>query len=276
MAGVTMTDDSAVQIRRLETANSLREPVLRAAIVSLGLTPGSRGLDIGCGIGLQALLLAEAIGPAGHVVGLDVSPALLADARERIEASLYVNQITFSEGDMRHLPFDDGAFDWAWSADCVGYPAGNPLPALREIARVVRPGGRLALLGWTTQQLLPGHALLEASLNATCSAYAPYLAANPPETHFLRIHRWFGDAGISEPACRTLVGEVRAPLTAEVSAALTSLFEMLWGAAGAATPVDRRAYGRLCRPGSPDFILDLPEYYAFFTYTMITGIVAKR
>ena len=51
---------------------------------------------------------------------------------------------------------------------------------------------------------------------------------------------------------------------------------MLWGEASAdASPVDMEAYRRLCSLGSPDFILDVPEYCAFFTYTMFTGEVAR-
>ena len=271
-----MKGAAAEQIRSLELANPLREPVLRSAIAALRLAPGSRGLDIGCGIGLQTLLLAEAIQPSGDVVGLDISPDVLACARQRVNGSPFEGRVSFREGDMRRLPFDAASFDWAWSADCVGYPAGELLPALREIARVVRPGGRAALLGWTAQQLLPGHALLESRLNASCSAYAPYLAENAPETHFLRSLRWFPEAGILQPTARTFIGEVQAPITLAVRTALASLFEMLWGAAGQESAADRREYERLCRPESPDFILDVPEYYAFFTYTMLSGIVTRR
>jgi len=59
-------------IRRLLEANPLREPVLRSAIQALQLPPGSRGLDVGCGIGLQALLLADEVGPE------DISPAWIS------------------------------------------------------------------------------------------------------------------------------------------------------------------------------------------------------
>jgi demethylmenaquinone methyltransferase/2-methoxy-6-polyprenyl-1,4-benzoquinol methylase len=243
-----MTDEIAQQICSLEQANPLREPVLRAAIAALQLAPGTRGLDIGSGIGLQSSLLVEAIGPGGHVTGLDISPDLLAYARERIKGSSFADRVSFKEGDMRRLPFDDDSFDWAWSADCVGYPAGDLLSVLNEIVRVVRPGGTVALLGWTSQHLLPGYALFEARLNATCSAYAPLLRGKAPETHFLRSPRWFPEAGMPEPVSRTCIGEVQAPLASGIRAALTALFEMLWGAAiGEASAVDQREFERLCR-----------------------------
>ncbi|RJQ29303.1 MAG: methyltransferase domain-containing protein [Peptococcaceae bacterium] len=64
-------------------SNPLRKPVLRSTIQALPFPPGSRGLDTGCGIGLQTLLLAEALGPAGHVTGLDLSPEFLVSWQGR-------------------------------------------------------------------------------------------------------------------------------------------------------------------------------------------------
>ena len=271
---IHMTEDTNLQIQALEQANPLREPALKAVIATLQLSPGSRGLDIGCGIGLQTLLLAEVIQPDGHVTGLDISPELIAYAQQKISASPFAERITFKEGDMSCLPFEDNAFDWAWSADCVGYPGGDILPVLREITRVVRPGGTFALLGWTSQQVLPGYTMLEARLNATCSAYEPWLRGIPPEAHFQRAGRWFPQAGIEKMTCRSFIGEVQAPIKPEIRIAMTSLFEMLWSRPpGEEAQADWLEYERLCRSDSPDFILDIPEYYAFFTFTMFSGTV---
>lgn len=262
-------------IQSLEQANPLREPTLRSIIAALNLAPGSRGLDIGCGIGLQTLLLADATKPNGHVTGLDISAELLDYARNRIQSSPLAERIAFKEGDLKNLPFPENTFDWVWSADCVGYPSGDLLSALKEIFRVVRPGGRVAILAWTSQQVLPGYPLLEAQLNATCSAYAPLLRGQRPESHFMRALRSFSETGLSEARAQTFVGEVQAPLSTECRIALTSLFEMLWSVSPGAPETDRIEYQRLCQADSPDFILNLPEYYAFFTYTLFSGKVAK-
>ena len=61
-------------------SNPLREPILHSAIQTLQFPLGSRGLDAGCGIGLQALLLAKTVGPVGHITGLDLSPEVLVYA----------------------------------------------------------------------------------------------------------------------------------------------------------------------------------------------------
>jgi len=160
--------------------------------------------------------------------------------------------------------------------DCVGYPSADLLPILKEICRVVRPGGSVSLLAWSSQQLLPGHAMLEARLNATCSAYAPFLEEAPPLAHFQRALHWYAQAGIANATCTTFLGEVQAPLTPEMRGALALLFDMLWGQPSPeASRSDIAEYHRLCSPSSPDCILDVPGYYAFFTYTMFTGEVVR-
>ena len=262
------------QIKSLEEANPLRESVLRAIMTDLKFAPGSHGLDIGCGIGLQAALLAQAVAPKGHVTGVDISPELLAYAEARIAARPEAERVTFKEGDMRQLPFPDNTFDWAWSADCVGYPAGDLLPVLTEIARVVRPGGTIALLAWTSQQVLPGNGWLEAQLNAQASAYAPYLQDQPAAFHFTRALRWFAAAGLTDLTAHTYVGDVQAPLGAAQRVGLASLFAMLWDESRI-SEIIRPDYWRLCRADSPDCLLDSPDYYAFFTYTVFSGRVAK-
>jgi demethylmenaquinone methyltransferase/2-methoxy-6-polyprenyl-1,4-benzoquinol methylase len=257
-------------------SNPLREPILRAAIRALQFPAGSRGLDAGCGIGLQTLLLAEAVGPAGHVTGLDRSPEFLDHAEEMVEKAGLSERISFRAGDVNELPFDDDTFDWAWSADCVGYAPLEPLPLVQELVRVVKPGGSVAILAWSSEKLLPGYPLLEAHLEATTSGMAPFVKGKKPELHFLRALGWFRNAGLAEPTVRTFAGDAYAPLTDDLRRALIALFQMRWpGMESELTREDRAAYRRLCRSESPDFILNHPDYYAFFTYSMFFGQVVK-
>ena len=85
--------DTDTYIQQLAESNPLRESILREAIQALRLPQGSRGLDAGCGIGLPALLLTEAVGPAGHVTGLDISAELLLHAKEIVNKSGLSEQI---------------------------------------------------------------------------------------------------------------------------------------------------------------------------------------
>ena len=268
--------DADLIIQNLLEANPLREPTLRSIIDSLQLPRGGHGLDAGCGLGLQAFLLAEATGPTGHVTGLDILPELLACGEDLASKRGFSGQVTFHLGDVSCLPFEADIFDWAWSADCIGYPAGDLAPQLQELLRVIKPGGRVILLGWSSQQLLPGYPLLEARLNATCSGYIPFFKEQSPEVNFMRALRVFQDAGLEDLRAQTFVGDVRASLQSGERTALTSLFQMLWGTPGPeASPEDIAEYKRLCLPGAPEFILDLPDYYAFFTYTVFSGKVPK-
>lgn len=261
-------DDEEI-IRLLEVGHVLREGIVRDAVAALALPAGSRGLDAGCGVGLAAFTLAEAVGPQGRVVGLDLSAPLLARGEDLARDAGLADRVSFEPGDVNDLPFDDDTFDWAWSADCVGYYREAPFPALRELVRVVKPEGAVALLAWSSEQLLPGYPALEARLKATAAGLAPFARGMPPSRHFLRAPEWFREFDLEEIQGRTFVGDACAPLSDEFREALTALLEMRWpGAEEELTAEERGEFKRLTEPTSPDFILDVPAYYAFFTYSI--------
>jgi demethylmenaquinone methyltransferase/2-methoxy-6-polyprenyl-1,4-benzoquinol methylase len=253
------------------------EPTICSAIQALQLPSGSRGLDAGCGIGLQALLFAEAVGPTGHVTGLDISCEFLQYGEKLVGNAGLSKQISFKEGDVSKLPFDTGIFDWAWSSCCVGYSASlEPRSSVKELARVVKPGGSVAILVWSSERLLPGYPLLEAHLNATSSGIAPFVKGKKPELHYLRALGWFRDAGLEQSVARTFTGEACAPLSDDRREALIDLFKMRWpDVESELTEEDWSEYQRLCLPDSPDFILNSPDYYAFFTCSMFYGKVTR-
>jgi ubiquinone/menaquinone biosynthesis C-methylase UbiE len=270
VVGGTMGDESYVQ--SLLVSDQLRETTLREMVRALGLPEGSRGLDVGCGIGLQCLLLAEAVGSGGHVTGLDISAEMLKYGGEIVKKAGLSERISFQEGDVRQLTFTDNSFDWAWSADCVGYGPMEPLPSLKEMARVVKPGGTIAIAAWSSEKLLPGYPRLEARLGATSAGVAPFVTGKKPELHFFRALGWFQELGLKEPRGEAFAGSACAPLSDEMREALVALFEMRWPNVEAElSPEDSAEFKRLCQPDSPDFILNLPDYYALFTYTMFWG-----
>jgi demethylmenaquinone methyltransferase/2-methoxy-6-polyprenyl-1,4-benzoquinol methylase len=264
--------DTRTLAERLRLGDLLRGSAMRAAIGSLQLPSGSRGLDAGCGMGSHTLGLAEAVGPHGHVTGLDLSTDLLAIARESAGRSPVAGRVSFREGDVAALPFAAGEFDWVWSVDCVGFIPGDPARQIRELARVVKPGGVVAILLWSSQKLLPGHPLLEARLNATAAGLAPSKKDGDPRSHFLRALGWLHEAGLKETSARTFVSDGHAPLDEEHRAAWASIIEMRWGEPDAElTNGERLEFQRLRDRKSPDSIVDRPDYYAFFTYSMFRG-----
>lgn len=276
--------DRDTYAHQLSLADHLRKPVIRSAIQTLNLPPGSRGLDAGCGIGSHTLMLAEAVAPDGHITGLDLSPEFLAQASNSAEQSGLSKQVSFREGDLNNLPFDDDAFEWVWTMDTLwpgpkemGNISDDPLPLVEELSRVVKPGGIVAILFWSSQVLLPGYPLLEARLNSAFEANSPFDNGKiKPELHHLRALGWLQTTGLKESTTRTYIADVHAPLSEDIRDALTMTFQMFWGEKESdVTPEDWAEFQRLCQPESPDFILNIPDYYAFLTYSMFYGRVAE-
>ena len=264
-------------VKKLDQSFVLREPVIRSAIHALAFLPGSQGLDVGCGIGNITALLAESVVPNGHVTGVDISPEMVAHAKADAKKAGMAHYLSFRQGDMRELPFDDNAFDWVWSMDCAGYAPLAPMPLFEELARVTKPGGRIAILAWSSQQLLPGYPELEAKLNATSVGIAPFSKGSNPSEHFLRSLGAFQQLGLQSLTAQTFVGSVHAPLSDDLREAMIALIEMRWlGAEAELIPKYGDEFHRLCQPASADFILNLPDYCAFFTYSIFQGMVAEQ
>lgn len=111
---------------------------------SLGvLKPGERVVDIGCGAGIDSLIAARMVGPDGRVIGVDMTPAMLERARKAAAESGFEN-VEFREGLMEDLPVENG-----WADVVISNGVLNLTPdkrqALAEMARVLKPGGRLQI-----------------------------------------------------------------------------------------------------------------------------------
>ena len=116
-----------------DLAEPHNRPLFEVVLDAAGVGEGTRLLDVGCGTGLTLVLAAER---GAEPAGLDVTPELLAIARQRLpDADL-------REGDMETLPWEDEAFDAVVGVNAFQF-AGDPRCALAEAARVVRPGGRV-------------------------------------------------------------------------------------------------------------------------------------
>lgn len=115
-------------------------PVYAEAVGDAGLPTGGTVVDVGCGTGRALPALRDAVGPDGTVVGLDVTPEMLAVARApagRATATLLL-------ADARHLPFPDARVDAVFAAGLLTHLPDSDA-GLRELARITRPGGRLVL-----------------------------------------------------------------------------------------------------------------------------------
>jgi SAM-dependent methyltransferase len=114
-----------------------------APVALLDLKPGETVLDLGSGPGLDALLAARQVGPSGQVIGVDMTPAMIERAR-RTAAEAGLAQAEFREGRLESLPVEDASVD-AVTSNCVINLVPDKAAVFREVARVLRPGGRMAV-----------------------------------------------------------------------------------------------------------------------------------
>jgi len=121
-------------------------PVLAATLQAVELQPGEAVLDIGCGTGTSTMTAAGLVGPEGRVLGADISELLLGRAVERAAERGFSN-VAFKRADAQVHEFEAGAYDAAISRFGVMFFA-DPVAAFGNIARAVRPDGRLAFMAW--------------------------------------------------------------------------------------------------------------------------------
>jgi SAM-dependent methyltransferase len=114
-----------------------------APLEHLELQPGETVVDLGSGAGIDALIAARAVGPGGHVIGIDMTPEMLAKATANAAAA-GANHVEFREGRLEALPVDDGTVD-AITSNCVINLVPDKPKVFAEIHRVLKPGGRLVV-----------------------------------------------------------------------------------------------------------------------------------
>ena len=132
------------------------------------LKPGERVLDLGSGAGLDVLLSARRVGPAGHAYGVDMTDEMLALARAN-QAKAEVANATFLKGTIEQVPLPDASMDVVIS-NCVINLAADKAAVLREAHRVLRPGGRLAVADMVALSALPDHVKRSLDQWAGCIA----------------------------------------------------------------------------------------------------------
>lgn len=166
------------------------------------ISPGERVLDIGCGTGIAALAAA---GRGASATGVDINAGMLAVARRKAP------DLTWIEAPAEDLPFADGAFDVVLCQFALMFLA-DRTRALREMARVTRPGGRIALATWETVERSPGYDRLVPLLSevagpeAAAALSAPFILGDPDA-----IAAELAAAGIAASDHRVFTGTARHP-----------------------------------------------------------------
>jgi arsenite methyltransferase len=150
-----------------------------APVSFLGLEEGETVVDLGSGAGFDAFLAAREVGPAGKVIGVDMTPAMLERARANA-AKAGLNEVEFREGRLEALPVETGSVD-AVTSNCVINLAPDKALVFREAARVLRPGGRMVVSDIVLDAELPAVVKEDVEAYVGCIAGAmrrePYFAA---------------------------------------------------------------------------------------------------
>ena len=169
------------------------------------IRPGQRVLDVACGTGILAREVASRIGSVERVVGIDPSPGMIALAKQLAPA------IEWREGVAESLPFADQSFEAVVSQFGLMFFT-NRHQALREMLRVLAPGGRLAVAVWDSLDHIPAYAsevaLLErmAGRQAADALRAPFVLGNRKDLATL-----FSEAGVTSVEIITQHGTARFP-----------------------------------------------------------------
>jgi SAM-dependent methyltransferase len=230
---------NAAEIYQRELVPALFGPWGQRVVELAALRPGLRVLDVACGTGLVARLAAEAVGVDGRVAALDLNPAMLAVAAEL--PAVDGAPIEWVEANAQALPFAEASFDVVCcQLGLQFFP--DRQGALREMKRVLVPGGRAVVMVWREIDRAPGFALLAAALGRTISPdaealmRAPFALGDPGE-----LARLLQAGGLCDCTIRAETGNVRfasaatfvrsqvggSPLAAAVTAAPAAAYEEL-------------------------------------------------
>lgn len=175
------------------------EPLGRRVMSELALA-GARVLDVGCGAGATSLALADAVGPQGSVLGVDVSQPLLDAARRRAEGR---PNLRFEQADAQTFAFEPGAFDAVFSRFGVMFFA-DPVAAFSNLRKALKPGGRLAFVCWQAPSENPIMVLpMQAALPLVATPPSPPEPGAPGPFAFAdaeRVRSILGAAGFEDVA----------------------------------------------------------------------------
>ena len=264
----------------LDAHFAMCRPEYEAMLRSVGLQPGWRLLDAGCGRGNYLPVIAEAIGPTGTIAALDLAPENIAAVEQSVAAWGLTTPVTTQIGTVLALPFPDESFDAVWCANTTQYLTDDELAtALSELRRVVRPGGLVAVKDGASNHLMyaPADPLVYARLLDAIRDRHVSIAGvlRSPQTR-----RWLERAGLDAVWQRITLVERWAPLTLSarerIIASLVGLSAIALRDDVSLPESDKVFWRRQHDPASPEHLVNQPDCYWCEGHVLAVGRVADR
>jgi ubiquinone/menaquinone biosynthesis C-methylase UbiE len=198
-----------------DTICQMFAPVTQALAEDAHIAPHQTVLDLATGPGEPALTLAALVGPEGKIFGIDPIPEMVAAARRAAER-LGATNAQFEVASADQLPFPDNTFDAAISRfGIMFFP--SPAGAIREMLRVLKPAGKLALAVWHFAERNPFHYSLSRVIDRHIES--PPLAPDAPDAFRFanpgKLLKLFHQAGVADPRERLLQFTIQAPMSLE-------------------------------------------------------------
>ena len=178
-----------------------------------GVNEGDRVLDVACGTGIVARRVASRVSESGSVVGLDINEGMLAVAAET--AADAHQPIEWRQGDATELPFSDERFDVVYCQQALQF-VDDPGASVREMRRVLEPGGRAVLSVWRPLDYQPAYMVLADALAEYISDEAGAVMRSPfPAWDGKKLRTLAQDAGFDDVTVTIEIGSVRYPSVEE-------------------------------------------------------------
>jgi ubiquinone/menaquinone biosynthesis C-methylase UbiE len=242
-------------------------PEYEAMLSSVGIEPGWRLLDAGCGSGSYLPLLAELVGRSGYVAAVDLASDNIALVEKRLAGWDLPCPVEARTASLEALPYPDDAFDAVWCANTTLHFGNEELPSvLAELRRVVRPGGLVAVKDLDTNllRLYPADPFLIFHLSEAGLRAERGTAESIGSLRGRELRRWLERSGLTEVWQRTTLIERWAPLRTVERQFFGDWLAYLAGLAEerGVPEADLTVWRSVRDPDAPDHLLDHPEFYA--------------
>ena len=244
------------------------EGELRGLIASLPLEPGMRVMDLACGDGFYARCMADRA-PECQITAVDLDPEYLATAKARSSSK----GLEYVRASFDHLPFREGSFDLVWCAQSL-YSLPDPVVALQHMARVLKPGGVVAVLENDTLHtaLLPWPASLELPLRT--AELRSFQQGSRPGRFYVgrRLPAVLAAAGLEPGKMTTHAFDRQAPLGEAEQRLLASYFQDIeQRVTSHLEPASLQRFRELIDPSSSLYLLRLPHFSVTWVNVLALG-----